>query len=242
MAERGSVRFGATTIPFAIIRSRRRRKTIEITLDPAEGVLVSAPANVPPEDVARVVHRRAGWIVRKSTERMLHPRPKQFVSGESLPYLGRQVRMFVDSSEARRTSVHFDHWAFRIVVPDHLAGEARRRAALDAVTAWYKRRAQERLTARARVWTEELGMAPTRLLTRDQRQRWGSCAPDGTIRFNWRVVMAEASLIDYVVLHELLHLKVRNHGREFWDDMAALMPDYKIRRARLREFGSTLVI
>ena len=85
MAERGSVRFGATTIPFTILRSRRRMKTIEITLDPAEGVLVSAPVNVPSEDVARVVHRRAGWIVRKSTEAMLHPRPKQFISGESLP-------------------------------------------------------------------------------------------------------------------------------------------------------------
>ena len=242
MAERGSVRFGATTIPYAIIRSRRRKKTIEITLDPAEGVIVSAPVNVPSEDIARVVHRRAGWIVRKSTEAMLHPRPKQFVSGESLPYLGRQVRMFVDSSDVKRASVHFDHWTFRIVVPEQLAGEARRKAILAAVTAWYKRRAEGRLTARARVWSEKLGVAPTRVLTRDQRQRWGSCAPDGTIRFNWRVVMTEPSLIDYVVLHELLHLKVRNHGREFWAQMAAFMPDYKVRRSRLREFGPTLVI
>jgi predicted metal-dependent hydrolase len=242
VAERGSVHFGATTIPFTILRSRRRRKTIEVTLDPVEGVLVSAPMNVPSEDVAKVVHRRAAWIVRKSTEPILHPRPKQFVSGESLPYLGRQVRMFVDPSEARRATVHFDHWAFRILVPDHLAGEARRKAALGAVTGWYKRRAEERLTERARVWSKKLGMTPTRVLTRDQRQRWGSCAPDGTIRFNWRVVMAEPSLIDYVVLHELLHLKVRNHGREFWEKMAVFMPDYKVRRARLREFGPTLVM
>jgi predicted metal-dependent hydrolase len=242
VAELGSVRFGSTTIPFAIIRSRRRKKTIEITLDPADGVLVSAPVNVPSDDVVRVVQRRAGWIVRKGTEAMLHPRPKQFVSGESLPYLGRQVRMFVDPSEAQRASVHFDHWTFRIVVPKHLSGDVRRKAALSAVTGWYKRRAQERLTARARVWSEKLRMAPTRVLTRDQRQRWGSCAPDGTIRFNWRVVMAEPSLIDYVVLHELLHLKVRNHGHEFWEKVAAFMPDYKVRRARLREFGPTLVI
>ncbi len=69
-----------------------------------------------------------------------------------------------------------------------------------------------------------------------------SCAPDGTIRFNWRVVMTEPSLIDYVVLHELLHLKIRDHRRDFWAEMAALMPDYKVRRARLREFGPTLVI
>ena len=242
MAEKGSVRFGSTTIPFVILRSRRRRKTIEITLDPAEGVLVSAPADIPSEDVARVVHRRAGWIVRESTQATLHPAPKQFVSGESLPYLGRQVRIFVDSSEVRRASVHFDHWTFRIVVPNRVVGEARRRAALGAVTPWYKQRAQERLTARARVWIEKLGMAPTRLLTRDQRQRWGSCAPDGTIRFNWRVVMAEPSLIDYVILHELLHLKIRNHSPEFWEKMAAFMPDYKVRRARLREFGPTLVM
>lgn len=92
------------------------------------------------------------------------------------------------------------------------------------------------------VWADRLGCQVTRVITRDQRHRWGSCASDGTIRFNWRIVMAEPALIDYVVLHELLHLEIRNHGREFWEKLSAVMPDYRVRRARLREFGQTLVI
>jgi len=242
VVETGAVRFGATLIPFTTIRSRRRRKTIEITLDPVEGVLVSAPEGVPAQEVTNVVRRRAAWIVRKSTDPVLRPQPKQFVSGESLPYLGRQVQMLVEPGQARRTNVRFDHWTFRIAVPDHLAGDARRQAALAAIIDWYRRRAVERLASVARSWSRRLGVAPARVLTRDQRQRWGSCAPDGTIRFNWRVVMMQPALIDYVVLHEVLHLKIRRHSREYWAEVAALMPDFKTRRARLREFGTTLAI
>ena len=242
MVERDSVTFGATTIAYSIRRSRRRKKTIEITLDPSEGVLVSAPVKATSADVARIVQRRAGWIIRKSTESVLQPRPKQFVSGESLPYLGRQVRLFVETANVRRVDVRFDHWSFRVVVPEHLRGDDRRETILHAITRWYKQRAQERLETRVQLWTGKLGCQVKRVATRDQRQRWGSCAADGTIRFNWRIVMAEPALIDYVVVHELLHLRVRNHGQEFWMAMATVMPDYKARRARLRGFGQTLVI
>jgi predicted metal-dependent hydrolase len=246
VAEPGSIIFGATTIAYSIRRSRRRKKTIEITLDPSEGVVVSAPVKATATEVARIVQRRAGWIIRKSTESILRPRPKQFVSGESLPYLGREVRLFIlrsaeaDQDERRgraRVSVRFDHWSFRVVAPDHLTADDRRAAILQAITRWYKQRAQERLEARVLLWSGKLGCQVTRMVTRDQRQRWGSCAPDGTLRFNWRIVMAQPALIDYVVVHELLHLKVRNHGPGFWAEMAAALPDYRVRRTRLKEFG-----
>jgi len=242
VAERDSVTFGATTIGYSIRRSRRRKKTIEITLDPGEGVLVSAPAKATATEVARIVQRRAGWIIRKSTESALRPHPKQFVSGESLPYLGRQVRLFVEAADVRRVDVRFDHWSFRVAVPEHLRGDDRREAILHAITRWYKQRAQERLRVRVLLWGDRLGCQVKRIATRDQRQRWGSCAPDGTIRFNWRIVMAEPALIDYVVVHELLHLRVRNHGLEFWAEMAAALQDYALRRRRLKEFGQTLAL
>jgi predicted metal-dependent hydrolase len=246
VVEPGSVIFGATTIAYSIRRSRRRKKTIEITLDPSEGVVVSAPVKATAAEVARIVQRRAGWIIRKSTESILRPRPKQFVSGESLPYLGREARLFVlrsdaaDQDERRgraRVRVAFDHWSFRVVAPDQLAADDRRAAILHAITRWYKQRAQERLEARVLLWSGKLGCQVTRIVTRDQRQRWGSCAPDGTIRFNWRIVMAEPALIDYVVVHELLHLRVRNHSADFWSEMVKAMPDYRVRRERLKEFG-----
>jgi predicted metal-dependent hydrolase len=240
VVENGSVIFGATTITYSIRRSRRRKKTIEITLDPSEGVLVSAPVKATATEVARIVQRRARWIIRKSTESILRPRPKQFVSGESLPYLGRQARLFVESADVRRVNIRFDHWSFRVLAPHHLTAHDRRAAILCAITRWYKQRAQERLETRVLLWSGKLGCQPARTVTRDQRQRWGSCAADGTIRFNWRIVMAEPALVDYVVVHELLHLKVRNHGPGFWAEMAAALPDYVLRRTRLRELGKTL--
>jgi hypothetical protein len=242
VVERDSVTFGATTIPYSIRRSRRRKKTIEITLDPSEGVLVSAPIKATAEEVSRIVQRRARWIIRKSTESVLRPRPKQFVSGESLPYLGRQARLFVELADVRRVDVRFDHWSFRATVPQHLRGDDLREAILQAIRRWYKQRAQERLEARVQLWGDKLGCEVKRVATRDQRQRWGSCAPDGTIRFNWRIVMAEPSLVDYVVVHELLHLRVRNHGQDFWAEVAAALPDYAQRRRRLKELGKTLAL
>jgi predicted metal-dependent hydrolase len=242
VVEQGNITFGATTIPYSIRRSRRRKKTIEITLDPSEGVLVSAPVTTRSADVALVVQRRAGWIVRKGTDRMLHPRPKQFVSGESIPYLGRQVRLFVEHAEVGRVQVQFDHWSFRIKVPSGLTGDHRRTAVLRAAQAWYRRRAQVRLQVRTERWARTLGWDCPQVLVRDQRQRWGSCGRDGTIRFNWRAIMAEPALIDYIVVHELLHLRHRTHGRDFWGQMGSLMPDFGARRVRLKEFGTTLAI
>ena len=85
-----------------------------------------------------------------------------------------------------------------------------------------------------------LGVHPTRILVRGQRKRWASCAPDGTLRFNWRTVMAPPALVDYVVAHELAHLRVRGHGAEYWAVVAQAVPDYRLRRERLREVGARL--
>ena len=240
MTENGRVRFGSTVIKYSVVRSRRRKKTIEITLDPREGVLVAAPADTPPKKIEDVVRRRAAWIVRSSTERVLHCRRKDFVSGETLPYLGRQVRLFVECSDVRRVQVRFDHWSFRITVPSTLTGEARRSAIEAAMAAWYNNRARDRIGDRVGRWAGILGQSGPKVLTRNQRQRWGSCSPDGTLRFNWRIVMAEPALIDYVVVHEMLHLRIRDHSALFWTEIARVMPDYRLRRAKLKEVGASL--
>jgi len=240
--ERGAVKFGTTTIEYTVTRSRRRKKTIEITLDHGAGVLVAVPMDTSAEQIQQVVLKRARWIVRQASEGVLRPRRKEFVSGESLPYLGRQVRLFVEHADTRRTTVEFEHWSFRITVPAHLDGEERRAAIESAVVRWYRARAAERLGQRTERWTKLAGWAPSAVLVRDQRQRWGSCSPDGTLRFNWRIIMAPPALIDYVVVHELVHLRVRTHSAAFWTEVARLMPDYPIRRATLRELGPSLTL
>ena len=225
-----------------LTRSIRRKKPIEVTLDPFEGVLVAAPIEASKAHVKSIIRNRAGWIIRKTNTSDFTPRRREFVGGESLSYLGRSVTMIVEPTEKKRVSVKFDHWSFSVQVPALLNGEDRRSEIRSAFIQWYRRRANERLPLVVQRWTPRIDYSPATTLIRGQRQRWGSCAPDGTIRLNWRIVMAEPSLIDYVVVHEMLHLRVRNHSNDYWREFARVMSDYQQRRRRLKEVGPYLTI
>jgi predicted metal-dependent hydrolase len=238
--ECGEVRFGNTVIEYTVLRSRRRRKTVEITLDPADGVLVAVPIATPSDQVRDVVAKRASWIIRRSAAPALTPRPKLFVSGESIPYLGRQIRLSVEPAQVRKAHAFFRHWRFGVVVPQDVQGQERRAAVRGALTRWYRRRAAERLSERTAHWSRLTGITPTAVHIRDQRQRWASCSANGALHFNWRIVMAPPALIDYVIIHELVHLRIRGHSSTFWAEVARLMPDCRLRRARLKEIGPWL--
>ena len=240
MIERDSVRFGDTTIDYEVRRSERREKTVQITVD-GGGVQVATPVATPRGDLRRIVRKRAAWILNHATGTLLEAEPKRFVSGETLPYLGRNVRMIVETADVRAPRFRFDHWRFEVTVPRHLPDEERYERIRRAVVAWYRGRAIERLSTSVDRWWPRLGGGqPPRLLIADQRLRWGSCAPDGTLRFNWRVMMLEPSLAEYVVVHELAHLTVKNHSADFWQLVTTAMPDAQQRRRRLREAGRAL--
>ena len=240
MSERGAVRFGESLIEYEVQRSQRRKKTVEITVD-GGGVQVAAPAATPEDELRRIVRTRAGWIIRRSTAETLTAAPKRFVSGETLPYLGRNVRLLVEHADVRSVSVRFDHWRFRVTVPTGASDSERTRSAQRALVAWYRRRAADRLPTSVERWWPRLGHGDwPRVLIRDQRRRWGSCAPDGTLRFNWRAMMLEPALVEYIVVHELAHLSIKNHGPDFWGLVVRAMPDAQQRRQRLREAGHLL--
>ena len=97
MSERSSVRFGNTTIDYEVRRSERRKKTVQVTVD-GGGVQVAAPVTTPESELRAIVRKRAPWILSHASEEMLEAAPKRFVSGETLPYLGRNVRVVVESS------------------------------------------------------------------------------------------------------------------------------------------------
>lgn len=242
MTEYSQVRYGGTTIDFQVTRTARRKKTVALTIDGDAGLLVAAPLGVPLDEIQAIVRLRAPWIVRKAAPSMLQAHTRRFVSGESILYLGRRVRMAVLEAEVPAVTIRFRHWSFEVTVPGHLDPNARALAIRRAFVRWYKARAQTRLTDRVQHWTIALGQHPSEILIRDQRQRWASCSPDGVLRFNWRVVMAEPSLLDYVVVHELVHLAVKNHSAQFWAQVAAAIPDYEVRRRRLRELGPYLTL
>lgn len=225
-----------------MIRSPRRHKTIEITVEGPGEVVVAAPVRTPAPKIEAVVRRRAGWILRHEAQaaRALHAR--RFVSGESLPYLGRLVRMWVREGPLPRVELRSHHWQFDVTVPAGLSAGRRRAAVARTFEDWYRQHALAHLVRRTAVLAARLGVRPAGVLVRDQRRRWGSCSPGGTLRFNWRIVMTPPALIDYVIAHELAHLSDRTHGAAYWALVASIIPDHRERRRRLREVGPHLTL
>lgn len=247
MTERGAVPFGASRIAYSIVRSARRRKTVELTIARPGEVVVAAPVRTSVERIEAIVKRRAGWILRhdgggERTAAGASLAERRFVSGESLPYLGRRVRLVVRETHEDGVEVGFHHWQFEVRLSRALSTHERVAAVEAAFTRWYRHRAAELIADRVERFAPRLGDRPSRVLVRDQRRRWGSCSPDGVLRFNWRVVMAPPALIDYVVVHELAHLRTRTHGAAYWRLVASVVPDHRERRRRLRELGPQLAL
>ena len=240
MAELGRVQFGDATIEYEVYRSGLRKKTVEITMDGGR-VLVAAPSDTPDSKLEAIVRKRAPWILRQAPDSAFQSTRKRFVSGETLPYLGRNVRLIVEPADVPSPDVRFDHWSFRIAVPIRLDESRRYDGIRKAIVRWYRQRAAQRLPRTVELWRKRMGWPETPgVLIRDQRQRWGSCAPDGTLRFNWRVAMVHPELAEYVIVHELSHLKVSSHSAEYWAQVSSLLPDAQHRRRRLREAGRLL--
>ena len=242
MTEEGVVHFGDSTIRYQVVRRPRRKKTVEITVDSPGIVTVAAPVDTPVDHLEAKVRKRAKWIIRHDGAAAEAPPRRRFVSGESLPYLGRSVRLTVRNADTTAVGVRFHHWQFDVDVPNSLVGEERRELVRTAFEAWYRKRAMMKLPARVDRIASLLGVRPKEILIRDQRKRWASCAPDGTLRFNWRLIMAPPAIVDYVIAHELAHRRVRGHSAEYWSVVAQGVSDYRRRREQLREIGSTLTL
>jgi len=228
---RGGIQFGSRRIPYRLSKTGRR-KTVAIAVDPTLGVLVRAPATLLTEELAGILHRKAPWIWERLRRVRELPRParREFVSGESFPYLGRNYRLKLIRGDGRIRAALSGRRLY-------VAGASSAPAIRETLRQWYGRRAARRLPERVALWARRLGVPTPPVIIRDQSKRWGSCDVRRRLRLNWRIVMAPMSLIDYVVVHEVCHLVRPHHGREFWKLIRRLLPDWERRRDRLREEG-----
>jgi predicted metal-dependent hydrolase len=236
MAEEGVVHVGETTIRYEVVRSHRRRRTMEIVVDGRDGVRVSVPLQTPEDEVATFVSERARWIARHAAAVEEHG-PSRWESGEHVRLLGRPIELRVEPAAVAFATAYHDGERLLVDVPDLLDPDARPEAAREAVLAWLRVRADRLLRGRTERWAEHLRLYPHRVIVKEQRRRWGSCSREGTIRLNWRIVMAEPALIDYVIVHEMIHLLVRNHSPFYWLQVGRVLPDYDARRNRLQELS-----
>jgi predicted metal-dependent hydrolase len=238
--ERSAVQWGGTRIGYSIRRSQRRG-TVSIAVDPEQGVLVTAPKVVAVARLDGVVRRKARWIVERMRDRTVLERPsaKEFVSGETFRYLGRSYRLRVREGLSETVALRAG-W-LQVTTPrdrGDVGAPARVRTLL---AAWYRRHAAERLPEIVSRWASRLTVEPRSILVREAPKRWGSCDTQGNLRLNWRVVQAPPRLIEYVVAHELVHLRHEHHTAAFWAALGRVMPDYESRREDLRRVGGAFL-
>ena len=225
---------------------RGKRRTIGFSVG-ADGLVVHAPKWVSLSDVQRSLDEKADWIVRKLVEvrdrhERMHANRIEWRDGAVLPFLGASMRIVLDPAHAfsgvgaclqvlEPVSVDAVTCELRLGLPHHATQQQIR----DAVQAWLLRQAR-------RVFTERLDHFALRLQVRWHKlslssagTRWGSARADGSIRLHWRLIHFRRDVIDYVVAHELCHLRVMDHSPRFWETVRSVMPDYQNWRGQLRD-------
>jgi len=233
------IQYGTVAVSFALLYSKR--KTLAIHVHPDSTVTVDAPTDTPIDRVCEAVHKRAGWILRKQREFETYAQPvappRQYVSGEAYRYLGRQVRLKIESGALTRVTLTREFLTVTTPTPDDSAEVGA------LVRGWYERRAKRIFAERMAVClprAEALGIpAPQKLTVRLMKARWGSCSGGGRVTLNLRLMQVNTDLIDYVILHELCHLKELNHSKRFYALMTRILPDWRDKRHTLNRSEMT---
>jgi predicted metal-dependent hydrolase len=245
MSAADRVVFGDTTIDY-VIRKTNRSKTIAITVHPNMAVSVAAPKGTRRSIIANRIRSKAEWIIQQQ-ERLRRNKShlaKDFVSGETFRYLGRQYPLKVQRSATipAAARVSMNRGSLVVTVGRHWSVARRRQSVQQALVTWYRERALQQINAAAGLLAKQVRVDVKAIEIREMKTRWGSGGADGRLRFNWRIVMAPKRLLEYVVAHEICHLKHRNHSREFWRLLGRIMPDCQQRRQDLERIGMTLQI
>jgi predicted metal-dependent hydrolase len=224
-----------TAVPYRIRRSDRARHAR--ILVGGDGVEVVVPRRFPMREVEPFVQEKRRWIERtlrrlRESEAVLPP--ARLEDGGELPYLGERLALRVRLEPERRRP----HVARR----DGLvtAAVARPAALRDALERWYRRQARAEVSARLDAAVAAAGVRYESLQIRGQQTRWASCSSGGAMSFNWRLLLAPAEILDYVVEHEVAHIEVHDHSDRFWSLLASRCPGWREHEGWLRRHGHAL--
>ena len=227
-----TVVFEGVQIAYAFARAKR--KTIGFSIGP-DGLVVRAPQWVSLKEVEAALQQKSSWVLRKLSEsqeryhQLEHTRVA-WHDGAQFAYLGKPVQLCIDPAQGSAQLIIGDTNVLRIGV----SATANTAQIRDCVQAWLLRQARELFEARLNHFAPLLGVEWKKLSLSNAGTRWGSARVDGAIRLNWRLIHLSPSEIDYVVAHELSHLRVMNHSAQFWETVRSVMPDYAQRRQRLK--------
>lgn len=219
------------------VRRSRRRRTVQITVDRGGELVLSAPEGCPASTMEDFVREKRSWIYTKLAEKealLPEARRRRFVSGEGFPYLGRSYRLLLVSDD-QAVPLKLEHGRFKLRRGDALRGR-------QLMIRWYAAHARPWIEKRLQRWAGRLAVAPGGVTVQDLGYRWGSCGKGGRLYFHWRAILPPARIVEYIVVHELVHLHEAHHTPEFWRRLERALPDFEDRKRWLAEHAGQLGI
>jgi predicted metal-dependent hydrolase len=211
------------------------RKTLNISVERDRSIIVRAPHYLTADKIDKIVQSKRQWIKEKLNHTQKYPlvtESKEFVSGETLMYLGKNYQLHVVDEEFE--GIQFDQ-RFKI-------SKANQPKANELFKKWYLKQALIKIEPLATKYAKSLGVQYNQFKTSEMKYRWGSCTPANNIIFNWRIIKAPMYVLEYLVVHELVHLIENNHTPKFWNILSIQVPNYQKAKNWLKKHGNILEV
>lgn len=225
------------SITYEVIRSPR--KTADIVIEPDGRVLVRAPEETADKSIDEIIESKRLWIYKNLAEwRDLNATRviREYRNGEGFLYLGRSYRLLLVANQVEPLLLRDGRFQLRRDLVDH--GEVP--AAQAAFRDYFVERGLERMIRRVAYFAPKVGVTPSKIDVRELGRRWASCSPTGNLAFHWKCMMAPPKIIDYIVVHELCHMRHLDHSDAFWNEVDKIMPDFRERKDWLRNNGAAM--
>jgi len=204
------------------------RKTIAMFVERNNDVVIKAPYSATDEKIRQFFHKKQMWLYTKLEEKSFfehHERKKEFVNGESFWYLGRIYKLKVKQNIPEK----FRWYRSSFEIQEDAITNAR-----EIVVGRYKQKCKEKILPRVEEYAKKYGFIYRWLCVKDLRNRWASCTSSDIINFHWKAILAPIDVIDYIILHELVHTREKKHSPKFWTILSGIMPDYENHKDWLR--------
>jgi predicted metal-dependent hydrolase len=220
-----------------VIRTQRQ-KSARLQVDDGT-VEIIVPRELPTERIQKIIDEKTRWVKEKL---YLHSQSmpvsnKEFVSGEAFPYLGRNYRLKLEAGNWQPVKLKYGRLLLTLPIESCTSEQIR-----DALIRWYRYQAEQRFAEKVRRYAKIIGVTPSSVGVKTFKSRWGSCSVKGEILFHWKVILAPHRIVDYVVVHELCHLKHHDHSPAFWKSVESVIPDYMECKEWLKVMGAGLEI
>jgi predicted metal-dependent hydrolase len=227
-------------IVYSLIRSKKRKRTLSLRIMQDGRVIMQVPYRTSQEEIDSFFEAKTAWVKKKLLERESRVqrdavKPIAFIPGERFLYLGEWYPLEFQNTNGSRIPLSLSWGTF-------VLDETRAEQARDFFIKWYKAEAKRLLADRVNYYSNNLVLSPKSIRITSALLRYGSCSPDNKLSFSWRLVMTPLAVMDYVIIHELMHIKEKNHSARFWGLVESAMPDYKKHRHWLRDHGHLLKV